>query len=163
MMLEQRLTVLDQRIARRDKREIALAICSIVVLVISMNWIPGFQAKIGAGIIVLGCLFVIYKLRMARKTKGSPTTDLQHYFVVAKLKIEEQMKLLNTVVYWYLLPSYCGGVVFFTGLPISSMVKMLLVLGVAGLYLLIYQANKKALKNELLPMKEIVEAALDQF
>lgn len=163
MMLEQKLAELDQRIARRDRREITLAICSVVVLAISMNWIPGFQAKIGAGIIIWGCLFAIYKLRMARNPNGKATIDLQQYLVAAKLKIEDQIKLMRTVVFWYLMPAYCGVVVFFTGLPISPTVMMLLVWGVAGLYLLIYQANTKVLQNELLPMKESVEAALDQF
>lgn len=163
MMLEQKLAVLDQRISRRDKREITLAICSVVILAIFMSWIPGFQAKIGAGLIIWGCLFTIYKLRMARKPKGNPAIDLRQYLDAAKLNIEGQINLMRTIVFWYLLPAYCGVVVFFTGLPISLTVKMLLVSGAAGLYLLIYQANTKVLKNELFPMKESVEAALDHF
>ena len=160
-MLEQKLAAIDERIARRDKREITLAICSVVVLAISMNWIPGIQSKIGSGIIIWGCLFAIYKLRMARIPNGN-STDLHLCLVAAKLKIEGQINLIRTVVFWYLMPAYCGVVVFLTGLPISPTVMMLLVFGVAGLYLLIYQANLKVLKNELLPLKENVEAALNQ-
>lgn len=161
LMLEIRSS-LDQfhkSIKYRDLIETVPAIFLIPLFVHIAYTIPFTLSKIGAIWIVLGIVYILIRLQKAKKQKpGDLTETYRDYLIKSKEYLNVQKKLLDTVLYWYFMPTAFGIVLFFIG-AVKEIQELLLKLGgLIVLGMVVYLLNKRAVKKQITPrMKKIDE------
>ena len=168
MELTKQITGIDKKVKYRDTLEIAAAAVVGIVFSVRFYLTDSMQTKIGSGILILSCLLIAYKLLAARRTPLQVHTDTttKEFLLAARINVQNQMRLLGSVLYWYLLPLYLGIIIvttnFTSGLWIDIMSAVIYIPLLTWLYYKIYQMNQKAAKD-LHPVLEKIEEALQQL
>jgi len=153
MEMNQKLEKFDSRIKTRDYLEIIAAIVVIAVMIYYAIIIPYLFTKIASLLIIPWALFVIYKLRSVKKHKPANfDLSFRNYLVQQRSYLKKQMTLLDNILYWYILPPFVIAILFFIGLPLTTMMwitKMgfVLLFSIGVLYL-----NKRAVKKQFKPL-----------
>ena len=165
LSLQQELEKFEKRIRIRDIREIVIGIAVIIFFGVALLNVPYPGAKIGAAIIIVGCINIIYRLRRAQKQRPSenPLQDIRSNLLREKEKIETQISLLKTVWRWYLLPLMVGVILFYVSFPQPITAKVLYVAAVCLLYGGIWWVNHYAANRYLLPLQNKVEKMLNEL
>jgi hypothetical protein len=163
--LNQKVLNMDKLLKRRDRLEIYVAICMMPLFVWRLVISPQLLARIGAAIIAGACLLVILKLVSARRVnlKEEIASATQYHLMVSLLRVQKQIKLLSTVLWWYLLPFFIGVVCLFYSYSITFTSKAVYTIIVAALYSYIYYLNRRALKKHLKPLERNIKKALDEY
>jgi hypothetical protein len=163
--LDDKLQQTEAAIKKRDRLEIAVAIALVPVFGALAFVVPATLSKIGCVIIAAYCLLVIYKLRQVKKYKKPVNMGLpvREQLMSSRRYYEAERKLLDSVLWWYLLPPFVGIALFHGGISKSWTgfgIHMLIAFAVmAGIYAL----NKQAVKKEFNPLLEKIEKALAQL
>jgi Flp pilus assembly protein TadB len=154
--LDDKLKKIERKVRRRDRREIFVCICLIPLFGWWVITVPPMLSKIGALIVVLACLLVVFKLVYARRVTVTEdiASEIGHRVTVSLQLLKQQITLLQTVLWWYLLPFFVGIILFYFGLVTSVLSKAIYSLIVAVAYGYIYYLNKRAVRNHLKPLEE---------
>src|SRR5215471_8791833 len=163
--LSQKSSSVEQRIKKRDRREIFIGICMIPLFGWWMISVPQLLGKIGAAIIVAACFLVIFKLVRAKKTnrKQDVTSEIRHSLVISHQLLNQQIKLLNTVLWWYFLPFFIGVTCFYFSAVNSILSRLIYTIVTATAYGYIYYLNKRAVKKHLKPLEENLTKVLQDL
>jgi hypothetical protein len=163
--INQKILNMDKLIKRRDRLEIFLAVCMIPLFGWWLIAVPQILIKIGSGIITAACLLVIFKLVSARRVniKEEIASATKYHLMVSLQRVRNQIKLLNTVLWWYFLPFFIGVICFFYSYSLTVISKAVYTIIVAALYGYIYYLNKRALKKHLKPLEDNIKKALDEL
>ncbi|WP_431121431.1 hypothetical protein [Flagellimonas flava] len=159
---------LDRAIRFRDFIEIGAAIFVVIpIFGYQIYNQPNILAKFGAVWIVVYCLYVIYKLLNVKKSKPEESGSYMEYLKQSKTYLERQKSLLDSVVYWYILPSLPGVIIMVTGILELYRKSWKEVIGIKHLWILLlliiaitifaYLMNKRAVKKELVPRLKKVD------
>jgi hypothetical protein len=136
----------------RDLREQIVAFLMIPLFSVIAYKIPFFLSKAGAVIIVIWCVYLIFKLQGLKKYKPAPATEsFKTYLQKTKSYLTAQKNLVDSVFYWYILPSSTGVIFFFIGFDLEEWKLILFISMTVGLGVIIFILNKQAVKNEFLP------------
>jgi hypothetical protein len=150
--LELNLNQLKKSIRHRDWREIGVAIMMIPLFGFTAYKIPFMLSKVGAIIIVGWCMLLIVRLVMAKKNKViMPTESYINYLLKSRAYLQAQKELLDTVLYWYILPSVTGVLLFFMGFGLSTAQRIIFSGVTLGLGIFTYLLNKHAVRKGILP------------
>ena len=172
LMLEvqNRLDTFNKGIKRRDWLEIGAGIVMIPVFAFQVYNQPSLLAKIGAFWIVIYILFVIYKLRKAKKFEPMPRGSYLEYLEKNKNYLEAQKQLLDSVLVWYILPGLTGFAIAMIGIldlfekPLATIlntkmvwvaISAMIITGVS-----VYFLNKWVVRKEIRPRIEKVDHLL---
>jgi hypothetical protein len=173
MNLKIKVNQMDKRIKNRDTKEIAGCIIGIIFHVYLMIDLPYILPKIACMILVLWFGYVIFRLKQTSKTDDPDfLIPFKDQLKFKKTYLIKQMRLLDSVLYWYILPPFIANILFFFGLGMPEVIvwdspfsdlfdfslraKIGATLFVALLYAYIYSQNKKAAKINYAPLiKEI--------
>lgn len=163
--LDEKLKNMESAIKRRDFLEIAVAVVLIPVFMLFIFFIPSIVSKIGAGFAILYFLLVIYKLRSVKKWKKpvDVTLPLREQLIQSKSYYEAEMNLLDTVLYWYLIPPFIALGLFWAGMVTSWLKFGILMLFAALLFGVIYKLNKDAVNKEFKPLLKRIDDALKRL
>jgi hypothetical protein len=163
--MEQKLKRFDDALKHRNNTEILVAILMIPIFTVFAYFIPYPISRLGAGLIILYCFFVIFKLLHTRrqKRKIDYTTTLKEQLITSKTYIEQEKRLLNTVLYWYILPPFVGCILFWAGMPMSPWMLGLLILFAILVNGYIWRLNQRAVKIAMNPLIEEIEATLKEL
>jgi hypothetical protein len=158
----QRHRQLHRRIVIRDWIETGAAI-----LMFPMFFAAGLlTASKGLWVSAFGCawlcLFLVLiplRLRRARRLQVAPDPTLSHqdYLGAERRALQAQYDLLHSVASWYLLPLGAGVLLVFAGIMGLSLATLWYSLAVAGLYLLIWIANRVAAEKTVRPRLEDID------
>ncbi|MGW9686454.1 hypothetical protein [Flagellimonas sp. 2504JD1-5] len=169
--VQARLDSFDSGVKRRDFIEISAAVLMIPFFLYQAYRLPNVLAKVGAFWIVIYCGFVIYKLLKVKKEKPNEASSYLEYLRQSKNYLEKQKKLLENVLYWYILPGLMGCVVMMAGIldllnkPFQEIIKIKKVWISLSLFTAIgvftYWLNKRAVKKELFPRLKKVNELID--
>ncbi|MBL4655994.1 MAG: hypothetical protein JKY33_09250 [Bacteroidia bacterium] len=159
------LNTIEKAVKRRDLLEISAAIFVAVAFIPIAITAPGLISKIGAGLVIPSSLFVIFKLLQVKKyqkPKGL-ARSLKENLIHQRDFLEKQKALLDTVLYWYILPPAIGITMYVIGLnsSLSALVTRLSVLLV--MYVAVYFLNKHAVKKDLIPLLEKTNLAISEI
>src|SRR5437899_109439 len=104
------------RILRRDMIETVAAVFVIIFFGLFITR-SDVIASIGAGILVFWGLFIIWKLHRARTVQQPAPLDAPvHEFCRIELdRLDRQIQLQRSVLWWYIAPSTVGVNTFFIG------------------------------------------------
>ena len=142
----------NKKIKSRDIMETVASLIVIPTFTYYAFIMPYLSTKIASILIVIWAFYVIFHLRRIRKLKPSEYTDnYLTYLKKNKDYLQNQKKVLDTVLWWYIAPFlFCLGlfVIGFLGVPGKEnwIIKTLLI-GVI-ISLIIYFTSKKYSRKE---------------
>ncbi len=156
---------LDKQVERRDLLEIIAALILIVLFGWWLIALPGILAKTGSAFIIGGSLLIIYRLINAKKVKESDTmtSEVRRNLEISLKKVQSQIKLLNSVLWWYILPIFTGVILFNLAFIKSFVSLVIFTLITAGIFGWIFYINKKAVRDYLRPIETNIKNALEEL
>jgi hypothetical protein len=146
--VKEKAAAFDRRLWRRDLLESIAA----VAVFLFFGWIllrdPSWWTRSGALLLMAGSAYVFWRLRRARTRYAAPSLDrpVAEVLRTERTKVEEQIQLLNTVLWWYLAPITLGAlliVVGSNGWTWRALIQAALVLFVAGALYLLNQRGRR--------------------
>ena len=163
--ITQKILKMKKQIKSRDAREIFLSICMILLFGWLLIVVPMLLAKIGAAIIIAGCILVIFRLINASKInlKDDKFSEIKLNLMVSLQRVRKQKKLLGSVLWWYLLPFFIGVNCFYYAYAGTITSKVIYTIIVAALYGYIYWLNQRAIQKHLNPLEEKILKALNEL
>ncbi len=117
--------------------------------------IPYMLSKIASLLIIAWAIYIAIQLRNARKHKpGEFTESYMEYLHKTREYLRVQKHLLDSVIYWYILPGFGLVSLFlagFLGVPgkIGYIIKM--TVGNVVLAVTVFFLNKRAVNKEIIP------------
>jgi len=155
MDVQSSLDRFDKSIKYRDLIETIAAITVTPVFVYYAYTIPFILTKIASILIALWAIFVIFKLRKARKHQPSAYTETYlEYLYKTRKYLGVQKRLLDNVFYWYILPCMVFIFLFlagFMGIPEKFTWMMVTSTAAVALGIFAYFLNKRAVKKGITP------------
>ncbi len=180
--LQHKTDRIEGNIRARDRREIIASLIGIVIFSYFAYEIPFPITKVACLLAVLIFIFIIYKLRRARKelVAVNMTSSFREQLQEQKIFFKNQQQLLQSVLWWYLLPPFVMNIIFIVGigdpaaydwspalldlLPITPREKVGTLVSVAVFYGFVYWLNRRSAKSVYPPViqeLERVQAQLD--
>jgi hypothetical protein len=153
--LREQIARSKRELARRDRRELLAAAFLIPVFGLIGCLMPYPLSKAGAWLMLPSLLLILYVMRRAKRTKPvDATMPLLAYLQAYRKYLVSQMRQLQNVLYWYLLPVAIPLLLFFLGMPHRSP----WVIGAAlGVLVLVCHMNRQAAKHYFMPLIHAVE------
>jgi Ca2+/Na+ antiporter len=153
----------DKLIKYRDAIESGTAIFIVVpAFTYAAFQMPNVLTKLACAFIIFWAFYLVYRFRNARKHRpGEVTDNYIEYLHKTKQHLLVQKKLLETVLWWYIIPAQSGVTLFSLGIALDTghydgLIKME-ILGLILAIVTIYM-NKQTLKKTLNPrLKKIDE------
>jgi hypothetical protein len=139
----------------RDLREqVAILVVSPVFIYYAYT-IPFLLTKIASILIVIWGVYVFIRLRNTRKHKPGALTE--NY-----LQYLHQKQLLDNVLYWYILPCMIFTFLFILGPGLAGRLAKIVKMAVpiAGMGVVIYYLNKRAVRKQFMPRLEKIDALI---
>jgi hypothetical protein len=156
---------LEKKITFRDFTEILLALLMIIPFGITAVLVPFMISKIGALVVILSFILIIFRFKNLKNKFVPISLSETHSVYLKKTKyyLTEQIKFLDSVVYWYILPPISGILLFFAGFGVNTFqfykLSTITILMGIGIFLL----NKYAIKKELQPRLEYINTLIDSI
>lgn len=153
---------LKKKIRSRNYREVIAAVFVIVFFGAFAIFSDNLFTKAGALIIVLSAIMISIILWNRKEEKADLTLPPVEYLYQHLDYLKKEARLLNTVIYWYVLPLMTGLALFFIGhhrdlWHTSLHFALLIFISVAVLLL-----NKGAVKMQFTPLIIKLEKLLEE-
>ena len=170
--LRNKMEAIDRKIKARDQKEIVASILGMIAFLYLAYDIPFVWSKVACLLTVGWFGYVIYRLKATSQGKEPDAgLPLQAQLEARKLYLRNQARMLNKVLYWYVLPPFLINVIFFFGLgdpgvwdsPLATflpedLVSKFIVLGfIFVLYAYITWMNRKAARTYYPPLIAEIE------
>jgi len=154
--VRERSEAFERRIRRRDLRESAAAVFVVVVFGYETITAGSWLSRMGAALVMTGALYVMWRLRRARPDEdpaaaGRPVADRLR---IRLRQVEEQVRLHETVLWWYLAPLGVGSVMFVVGLGSGLWATLTTLAVIAVLSEYVRRANGRLVRSDLRPRRE---------
>lgn len=158
--IHQRVDQLDAKIKSRDRLEITIAI-SVIPFFGFLAWVfENPYTRTGCIIVIIASLWIIFVLRRYCKKKSKEGKTVKEQISTELTYIKKQRRLLQSVIYWYILPIYLGLVFFHVGLSSHWISFVVMMFFTTALMIFISHLNRKAVRTELDPVIESLETLL---
>ena len=145
----------------RDLLDTVSALIVIPVFAVYIYFVPFTLSKIASGLIALWTVYVIFRIRKAKKNRpGTFTGTYLEYLHKSRHFLIDQKELMDTVLYWAILPFVTFSSLFFIGFwerPGPVINRAMTLGGNYVLGIVIYFMNKWAVKKQIMPRLEKVE------
>ena len=151
---------LHKKIKNRDLMEQIGAMVGIPVFAYYAYSIPFILTKIASVLIIFWGIYVLIRLRNAKKHKPSAFTETYlEYLYKTRQYLNIQKQLLDNVLYWYILPAMILVFLFVLGPGISGRLLKVIKVGVGDIALAValYFLNKRAVKKQFIPRLEKID------
>lgn len=181
MELDGEMNRIEKVIRKRDLREILASIAGIPIFVYLTYEVPYPISKAASALTLTWFIYVIYKFKSVQKSRipEDLTLSFSQQLENQKLNMLAQHNLLNTVLYWYVLPPFILNMVFIWGLgypdseatlsgimeylPTTLEGQMTFTIGLMLFNAFVVWLNKKAVKQTLNPLIAEIERIQNQL
>ncbi|WP_025665546.1 hypothetical protein [Aquimarina megaterium] len=141
--------------------EVISAIICILSFGFIVYWAPFTTTKIASVLLIIFSINILIQVLGIKKIKPSDLEENYLEYLKKTMKyLNAQKKLLETSVYWVVLPIYPILLLFFIGfwhIPTKRYVIVITFLVAIGLGIYGYFLNKKRVKNEINPRLDRVD------
>lgn len=145
--------------------EVISAIIGILLFVIIAFWVPFTLSKVASVFIVVCLIYMLFRLRGIHRFKPSDLDEnYLEYLHKSKSYLIIQKNLIETSLYWYVLPCLFGVMLFIFGVdnvPLGFLTFMFLLVVFFGVTS--YYINKRRVKNEINPRITKVEELIEEL
>ncbi|HEU4586415.1 MAG TPA: hypothetical protein VFR95_11740 [Gemmatimonadaceae bacterium] len=154
----------DRTIARRDRREVIAGIIVAMVflpLLLTGPWL----SRVGV-LVVLAAIALIYRrLGAARRVEAGERVDLSLATLLEteRSKVEGQIRLLESVVSWYIIPPAVGAMLIVIGLDGLSWFTAGYALFTLAIAVLVYWLNRLAVRHDLRPRRAQLDRLIQEL
>ena len=153
---------LHRLVKYRDLMDTIPAIILIPVFAVYTFIVPFALSKIASGFLALWAIYLIIRLRKAKKNKpGAMTGTYLEYLQKNRRFLMDQKEMMDTILYWAVIPLitlvslfFIG---FFIGRPGPPIKRAIALGGNVVLGIVVYLMNKWAVKKQIMPKLEKVE------
>jgi hypothetical protein len=163
--MRKRMRKFDKTIFWRDVRELAACVFVFIFFAVYYFRVATALSRAGCVVIVLSAVFIAGKILAAHRMKrrNLVSASVRDFLLGEVEKVSRQIRLLETVVWWYLLPLFIGVELFSWGgaAPVQDKVVNLVV--TLFVYAVLYWANRYAARKSLRPLKEQLEQTLHEL
>ena len=160
--MKKRMRKFDRTIFWRDVRELAACVFVFIGYWINYYYNSSTITRAGCVVIMVAAVFIALKLLYAHRgqRRFRHPASIREFLQGEVEKVSRQIRLLETVVWWYLLPLFIGMGLYSWGRAADWSDKIVL-LGVnLFVYAFIYWLNRYAARKSLRPLKEQLEQTL---
>lgn len=156
LAMQSKTTRLRRILDMRDLRE--LVACVVVIFVFGWQYFTVYRtpvSRFGVWVIIGSALFIAWKLIHTRRANppvspGATTVES----LQAELKtVRAQSRLLESVLWWYVLPLTVGGLIVIWGQEIDPSIKILFTLSAIPFAAAICWLNQWARSKQLVPVE----------
>jgi cbb3-type cytochrome oxidase subunit 3 len=179
--LNNKMVRIEKAIRRRDLREIVAAIIVIPIFAYLAWAVPYPIAKVAAILTIVWAGYVIYKFKSVQRKRRKENFSLpfKDQLENQKANMMDQHRLLDTVLYWYVLPpfllnmlfvwtlGYPSDITWTSGLaghlPLETGDKLRFTIFLALFNVFIVWLNKRAVKKSLNPLIAEIEKIQQQL
>ena len=179
--LNRKLNEIERNIRSRDRRESGAAIVGVLIFAYFGYVIPFPITKIACILAIAWSVYVIYKLKSVQKYKRPVDISLsfREQLENQRIHISQQVKLLNSVLYWYVLPPFIMNIIFIMGLgdpqeydwaprlvhliPVTLKAKLSMLGFIAAFNVFIVWLNKYTVRKTLKPLIKDIERVQHQL
>jgi hypothetical protein len=152
---------LHRGIKYRDLREYIAIVIVIPMFTYAAIAMPFILTKVASVLTVGWCVYIAIKLRNAKKKQPSPMIGTYlDYLRKTREYLLLQKQMLDTVLYWYILPGMTLTMLFVMGFGIADRIKIIVKFAIGNVLLAVftYYLNKRGVKTEIIPrLKKIDE------
>jgi hypothetical protein len=157
---------LDRQIRSRDWREVVAGIIAGVIIAPGAFRGPAL-ARVGAWMVLAGLVLVMWRLYRARRIGGRGATD-RSLSVAEALRAEgrrldAQIALLESVLWWYVAPLSIGVVLLTVGLRGTSWFTLAYSVVVALVAWGVVALNLRVVRRDLRPKRAELNALLSEL
>ena len=176
--LNGQLDQLNARIKKRDRNDIITMLVSIPIFTYLIYIVPFPMTRIGLVLAILGMVWHVLKRRdhYLNRLPVNHALPFREQLDIQKANLEHEKKLMSTVLYWFLIPSFIPFAVSILGLgdprnygwsnaildqllPMPMIYKLAYLVFAAIVFCAIYWENNRIVRRTLQPMiREIEEA-----
>lgn len=163
--IRERSAELDRHILRRDLVEGVTAAAMVLLFGYELLTTESWLARLGAALLVAASVFVVWWMRRARRVGRStgPEASVVDRLRAQREQVTAQIRLLESVLWWYLGPLGLGVALFVFGLEVAVWRSGLVVLAMMILYGLIWRLNQRAVHRDLVPRRDRLDRMLEQI
>lgn len=180
--LNDNINSLEKAILKRDRVDFATALISIPVFGYITYIIPFPITKVGVILAMIGFIWSIIKRRSHKKNKLPIQLNLsfREQLENQKTNMLQEVKLLDTVLYWFLIPSFIPFAISIIGLGdpteygwsntiLNQVLPMPLTYKIANLIfaviicIVIFWANKRVIRKTLKPHIKDIDKVIHQL
>lgn len=165
VVMEQRMKQFGRTIFWRDVREVAACVFIVCAFLPNLFRPASVLTKTGCVVLVLSAIYIGCRLVLSKRRGDRQliTHSIRSYLLDERRKVDVQIHLLRTVLWWYILPLYIGAVMVVMGYTAGMAFKVIFSLGYAVVCAGIWWLNQYAVKKSLLPLKADIEETLQEF
>jgi len=154
--MKARMKGFDRTIDGRDLGEVVA--CVFIALFFGFQLMfrdLSLLTQAGCVVLVASSIFISWRLLVSKRRlpKAAPDAPLFDVARVELRKVENQIGLLQSVAWWYLLPLFVGVMLFHWGGSDSIVLSLFYTAGVIALFVFIHRLNQRAVRKNLLPLK----------
>ncbi len=154
----------DRAIARRDRREV---ISGIVVTAVFLPLLFGgpWLSRIGVLVILVALALIYRRLAAARRVEASERVDLSlaELLETERTKVNGQIRLLESVVSWYIIPPAVGAMLIVIGLDGLSWFTVGYTIFALAISVLVYLMNSSAVRHDLRPRRAQLDRLIQEL
>jgi len=158
-----RSAALQRVVGRRDRREAIGALVGLVLLsplLVRGPWL----ARAGVLLVAVGCALIVLMLRRARRLPAPrPEWPVAEVLRAERARVQAQIRLLETVLWWYIAPLALGALLVVAGERGASWFTYGYGLFTAAFSAAIYLLNRSAVRRDLRPRRTELDRMLAQL
>ena len=162
-LVKDKADAFDKKIWRRDLIE-SIAALAVFVFFAWMLRDPSWLVRIGALMVMGGSALIYWKLRRARTRHDDPSLDrpVADVLRTERAKVDDQIRLLETVLWWYIGPLVAGILLITVGDSGWSWFTLVYSSVVLAGSVAIYALNQRAVRTDLKPRRAELTRLLEQ-
>lgn len=155
----------EAKIRRRDLLETLAAVAVVAFFLWEAVTVRSAVARVGATVVVLGAGFVVWNLRRARRDFGTDGAGrpVAERLRLHRRKVQAQIELLESVLWWYLAPLAVGAGLFTVGVadgPREAIVALAVEAGICGV---LWWLNRRVVERDLRPRRDELDRLVEDL
>jgi hypothetical protein len=163
-LVKRESSAFDRAIARRDRREMIAGIV-VAILFLPLLLTGPWLSRVGV-LVVLAAIALIYRrLGAARRVERSERVALSmaELLETERAKVEGQIRLLESVVSWYIIPPAMGAMLIVIGLDGLSWFTAGYALFTFAIAVVVYWLNRLAVRHDLRPRRAQLDRLIQEL